>query len=360
MFGGAGKATESEKRLQRLEELRRDLYGEKDALTEYALNTLLSMLWMEAGAERLAVACALSDAPPLLGKAEAPCFAARLCYRVQTTGGDPLAAPPSTPLLLPKGAKLREWAEQAIAAIFTDALNTIKLSLRQAYQPREDALQRETDTCQSTLRLACRLKSPALVEPTLRLLRLFTPDRTREPGALARQTPELRSLAALYLAALSPDDLLPLWTALNVADAAPRRDLMPILDYFNDARAVPYLIKMLEKYAQWPDADMVGWTTVRALQRLRDRRALPVLRRLVAALERTAVSSSTRAQSGSNPALAQAARRAIEAIAHQRPPAERSFLLRPSSHPDAAHLLRPAQTTTDTDATELLRPETQE
>ncbi len=362
LFSGAGKATEAEKRLQRLEELRRDLYGENSALGEYAVNTLFTMLWIETASERLAVACALSDSLPLPDKGDASPFAARLCYRVQAPAADPLAVPPLSPLLPPKGAKLREWAEQTLLAIFTDALNTIKLMLRQTPPAAANALYVETDVCHAALRLAPRLKSPALVEATLRLLRMFPPDLARETGPFGRQTPELRSLASLYLAALSPDDLYPLWVGLNGSDANLRQSLLPVLDYLNDPRVVSYLIKMLERHSQWADGDLAAWAAVRALQRLRDRRALPVLRRLVAMSERAAATASpTRATSALNPALIQAARRAIESIEHQRQPKEHSFLLRPSQ-PDTTRLLRPAESIPDSDANhaELLRSDGEE
>ena len=357
LFGGVGKLTEAEKRLQRLEELRRDLYGGNSSLCEYAVNTLFTMLWMETASGRQAIACALSDAPPLSGKGEAPPLAARLCYRVQAPAADPLAVP-LTPLMPPKGAKLREWADQTLLIIFTDALNTIKLLLRQTAPP-DDTLSRESDVCQATLRLAAQMKSPALVEAALRLLRMFASDPARETGLSANQTPELRSLAALYFAALPPDALTPLWTALNSSDIGLRPTLLPVLDYFSDARAVPHLIKLLENHSQWLDGEMAAWAAVRALQRLRDRRALPVLRRLIAVSERAAaVALPHRVTSALNPALTQAVRRAIEAIENPRQAKERFFLLRPSQ-PDTTHLLRPAADTNraDTNRTELLRSE---
>ena len=279
LFGGGSKATEAEKRLLRIEELRRDLFSDKTGSEKqavYALNTLLSLLWVETDKERLAVACALSDAPPQLGKAEAPVFAVRLCARLNATPVDPLDLPTVLPAT-PKGDHLRQWAEQTLAAILNDALNAVKLFLRQTPRPDDETTYRETDVCRDALRLAMRLHSPALVEAGMRLLRLFTPDMTRETGPLGRQTSELRALASQLLAGLSPDDLYPFWVALSGPESAVRRDLLPALDYFNDTRAVPYLLKLLERRVQWSDGDLVGWAAVRALQRIGDRRALPAL-----------------------------------------------------------------------------------
>ena len=360
LFGGGNKATEAEKRLLRIEELRRDLFSDKmgsEKQADYALNTLLSLLWVETGVERLAVACALSDTPPQLGKAEAPVFAVRLCARLNAAPVDPLALPTVLPAT-PKGDTLREWAEQTLAAILNDALNAVKLFLRQTPGPNDETAYRETDVCRDALRLAMRLRSPALVEVAMRLLRLFTPDMTRETGPLGRQTSELRALASQLLARLSPDDLYPFWVALSGPESAHRRDLLPALDYFNDARAVPYLLKLLERRVQWSDSDLVGWAAVRALQRIGDRRALPALRRLVAEPERTNFALlPARPAPVLSMQLMQAARNAIESIEHGRASPERNFLLRPSL-PATTDLLRPASDANREQA-DLLRPDTQ-
>jgi hypothetical protein len=356
LFGAGRKPTEAGKRLHRVEELRRDLFSAKagsEKQAEYALNMLLSMLWGETDMGRLAVACALSDAPPLLGKAEAPVFAERLCARLNTTPADPLALPAT-----PNGDHLRQWAGQTLAALLNDALNAVKLFLRQTPRPDDETTYRETDICRDALRLATRLHSPEMVEAGMRLLRLFTPDLARETGPLGRQTPELRALASQLLASLSPDDLYPFWVALSGPESASRRDLLPALDYFNDSRAVPYLLKLLERRVQWSDGDLVGWATVRALQRIGDRRALPALRRLVSAHDRATL---TLAPDCRTPVISlqlmQAARNAIETIEHGRASPERNFLLRPSL-PDAKNLLHPASDA-NREQTDLLRPDTE-
>ena len=358
LFGGAGKATEAEEtpaapgrvaarlvwRKQRVGRVRRQhaVYHAVDGNREVSV---------------IAVACALSDSLPLLGKGEAPPFAARLCYRVQAPAADPLTVPPLSPLLPPKGAKLREWAEQTLLAVFTDALNTIKLMLRQTPPAAANALYVETDVCNAALRLAPRLKSPALVEATLRLLRMFPPDLARETGPFGRQTPELRSLASLYLAALSPDDLYPLWVGLNGSDANLRQTLLPVLDYLNDPRVVPYLIKMLERHSQWADGDMAAWAA----------RSRPTA---AAGSPRPAGSAPPDRHVGTrrvpfppNPRhvrpqpRARAGRPPRHRIHRASAPAQRTlFLLRPSQ-PDATHLLRPAEDNAREDANhaELLR-----
>lgn len=372
LFAPAPQPTEAEKKLLRLEELRRDLFavpserqraGKSPApQTDYALNTLLNMLRIETATARLAVACALSDSPPQLGKAEAPAFAVQLCIRLETSPHDPLAVPilvtpPST-----QTGTSHAWAEEIVVAILTDTLTTLKQYLNQERPPDDEIVYRETDTCRDALRLGARLKAPALVEPAIRLLRLFTPDIARHPGALGRQTPELRSLAGLLLASLPPDDLYPLWVALGGPNAEARRDLIPVLDDLQDPRAIPYLSRLLERHPQWPDGNLLGWAVVRTFQRMGDNRALPVLRRLVweasvwEANPRPNTSALTSHLPQASPELVRAARNAIEAIEHKRPSADRNYLLRPSQ-PQNQDLLHPLNEHPDTttDPAELLR-----
>lgn len=375
-FAPALKITEAEQRLKRIEELRRDLFTEKapgidkpvqktfipakyhykeknaenNHPTEYALNTLLAMLWVETETGRLAVACALSDSAPQLGKSEAPVFAARLCAHLDVLPTDPLAIPSLSLAATSQSASRRDWAIQAVIAILSDTLTTIKHLLQQRNMQENEILYRETDACRDALRLGMRLHSPALVDTTLRLLRLFTPDFVRETGPIGHQTPVLRTIASQLLADLSPDDLFPFWITLSGPDSAARRDLLSVLDYFHDPRAVPYLVKLLEQRTRWSGDEMIGWASVRALQRFGDRRALPVLRQ-IADME-----ASAYAKASVSPELARAARNVIEAIEHGRVSPERSFLLR-SSQAGARDLLLPTSDVPEpnSDASELLR-----
>ena len=411
-FAPAPKITEAEKRLQRIEEMRHDLFAAKAPAmdktsqkgmkqskesskkensdpAEYALNTLLAMLWVETETGRLAVACALSNSTPQLGKAEAPVFAVQLCAQLHALPTDPLAIPSLSLSDTSQSLNRRQWATQAVSTILNDTLTTIRHLLwqepsavdkreadrefgreakietslpssgrshfRQINLQENESLYRETDACRDALRLGLQLRSPALVETTLRLLRLFTLDFVRESGPLGHQTPELRARASQLLAGLSPDDLSPFWAALNGPESDARRDLLSVLDYLHDPRAVPYLVKLLERHTQRSDGEMIGWASTRALQRFGDRRALPVLRRLAGTEISIHLASSV------SPELARAARNAIEAIEHGRASPERSFLLRPSQA-NTRDLLLPTSDVPDpaNDAEELLRTDISE
>src|SRR5437879_919457 len=85
------------RRLQRLEELRRDLEQENESRHTYAIEMLLAQLRVKKDRERLEVACVLCDYPPMTGKAEAPLCVARLCARLSRSEPDDLLpAPPKT------------------------------------------------------------------------------------------------------------------------------------------------------------------------------------------------------------------------------------------------------------------------
>ena len=332
-----------QRRVMRLEELRRDLfhappaaaashsYDKKrgnlslpDPKAAYALDTLLTMLWVETPSGRLGVACALADAPPQLGKAEAPPFAARLCARLAAPDADPLA-PVGLPLVTHQNAFLRAWAETTLAEILTDALNTAQLLLRAPSLPDMPGLEREAEVCDAVLRLAPLLSTPSLTNACLRLLRVFPPALVRETAPLGQMAIDLRESAALYLAKLPPAELAPFWSVLGASDPVACDTLLSLLDFMQDTRAVPYLLALLERPAS-RDNDRLALAVVRALRRLGDHRALPVLRRFLKEREAGRGGDEETGNGESDTAeLMREAREAIFDIEHDRIAPEKRF-----------------------------------
>ena len=332
--------------ITRLEELRLQLERPEREPRNYALQALLSLLWVEEGRERLMVASALCGCPPTTGKAEAPQCAQRLCSRLgRAEEPEGLPAPP------PPDAELRAWAGRALADVLSEACSALKTeehSERAGYGVKTG---QEAQVLKEGLVLARRLETTEVVEVCVRLLRLLPPEQARAATPMGRVTTGLRAAAALTLGTLSPDGLYPLWVGLGSPDIAARKALLPALDYLHDARALPYLLRLAERRFQWPDGEMVGWFLVRALERLGDRRALPALRRI-------AVSNG---QPHTSPALALEARRVVEQFEYSRHKQERRDLLRPFNR-TGDELLRPAADTPDDidDRAELLRPDVPE
>jgi hypothetical protein len=344
-------SVEARRRLQRLEELRRDLCQEKQARREYALNALLALLWVSEGRERLATACALCGRPPDAGKGETRLFAGRLCTALASR--DRGAAPGSElDLAPPPGPReLEDWLGDAVAAVLQGSLDQLKAAIRAPGGPEAGIMRREAEVCQDGLFLASMLRCAALVAPCMRLLRILPPDLARDAGILAHETAALRSQAARALAGMSPDFLYLFWVDLRSPDVRVRRDLLCVLDYVTDAAALPYLTRLLESRVHWPDAEMVGWAVVRAFERIGDRAALPALRRIGSSGAAYRVSAT---RTHTSPALALEARRVIRAMETWREGRERDVLLRPSASSEA-QLLRPAEDAEDEEPAELLR-----
>ena len=364
----------AQRRLARLEELRYDLFHSPPAATTnnkpggkrnsaqtdnpkaaYALDTLLAMLYVETSFARIGVACALADVPPQSGKSETPPFAARICARLTAPDADPLALA-SGPLVPPQRAQLRTWAETTVAALLTDALNTLQLLLRPTSRPDAPALEREVEVCHAALRLTPYLPTPTLNNACLRVLRVVSLTRAREISPLGQMAAELREHVCLCLAARPPEELAAFWIGLGAFDPTASRDLLPLLDFMRDTRTVPHLLALLARPALARENDPVALAVVRALHRLRDRRALPVLRRLLKDREReeekrkrgkeergreeTREGPAGTALGDDAPELMKALRQALYDIEHDRPAPERMFLLRPAM-PVVSDLLHP-------------------
>ena len=368
--GNAG----AERRLMRLEELRRDLFHAPptnaanrkpdrkrgnmppvEPKATYALDTLLAMLWVETPSGRLGVACALAAAPPQLGKAEAPPFAARLCARLAAAASDPLADA-DLPLATPHNAPMRAWAETTVAALLTDALNTAQLLLRAAPGPDMPTLEREAEVCHAVLRLAALVSTPPLTNACLRVLRVFPPGLARQASSLGQLAADLREHACLHLAALPPDLLAPFWSVLGASDVSACDRLLPLLDFMQNTSAVPYLLALLERPAVARDNVRVALAVVRALHRLGDHRALPALRRFVK--DRQGDKGTWRQ---GEEELMREVKQALLDIEHDRAAPEKRFLLRPALR-GLSDLLRPLGKPPDRDdgRADLLRSDTKE
>ena len=87
---GKGKSTilgkidrEKKRHLQRLEELRRDLYYKNSIRKIYSAETLLSQIWIKLGSEEYEAACALFNYSPSLIETKAPPIARRFCQSLE-------------------------------------------------------------------------------------------------------------------------------------------------------------------------------------------------------------------------------------------------------------------------------------
>jgi hypothetical protein len=269
-----------------------------------------------------------------------PEFALQLCAYVSTAAKTTAFAPTETD-------RITAYIGAALPSILNPAVQRLD-RMTQGDRINDEDLYRTTDLCRDALTIAIVFSIDTVVEQAVQLLRLFPPDQARGVGPLARQTSPLREVASHLLGSLSPDKLYSYWYALGSPGRTARRDLLPVLDYLQDAGATPYLVRLFERRSQWADGEMVGWFVVRAFKRIRDRRALPALRRVVS-MEKSPMFVISGSQA--SPELIREARRAIEAIEYGRVPEARSQLLR-ASQPPIDQLLHPAQS----DAGSLLRP----
>lgn len=356
-----GPAADIKRVVTRLEELRHDLHA-TNRLQQTAADTLLSMLWVALGQARLLISCVLCGYTVQRGMDSAPPPGpVRLCARLDRMQPDnePLALPGLTDLA---GAALAERIGHAVVDTLTHSLDTLHAVLRSS-APDGPHIREEAEVCLAMLSVARRLRSEGAVEPCLRLLHLFSPELTRSHGPQAMITSRIRESTARTLSALSPDVLFAFWYSVGGPDARIRRNLLQVLDYLTDSRAVPYLIRLLERRTQWADGDMVGWFVVRAMEHIGDRSALPALRRIsagrAAPMQRTQVAESGKQAAGSAE-LGREAERVILAIEGRKNRRESASLLRPSQI-EPTDLLRPVsealEYTDVQDREELLRPD---
>ena len=333
----------AKQRLQRLEELQRELDTNNGLKRAYAIQTLLSLLWIATSQSRPPIAFTLFDYPSTSDKANGPAAPLRFC-RCLCIERDGEIAPP------PAAEGLNSWASTALNSALNETLNYLGAATQsgsaRTARTDETEIKREVEICLDLLKVVRWMGLPDGLPPCVRLLKLFPSDLGRRVGAAARQTTLLREAASQAIGAMPPDAILPFWDALGGTEARARRDLMPALDYLVDARAIPHLAALLEQRKAWVDGEMLGWFIVRSFGRIGSRKALPALRLV----------SSEDKESGLG--LAQEARRVIQAIEDGKATRDRNELLRPAETTSDT-LLRsafPPQTASLRDRNELLRP----
>jgi hypothetical protein len=333
----AGKSYRSDaanalRRQQRLEELTREMMQGDASRRQYALQMLLARLWITTSEDRQRTASALMGYAPGSPLAEIPECAVRFCAKLRPPETEILPTPPDSDAL-------QQWVGEATGAVLQGSLDTLKWILR-APSENSATLRQEVQVCRDALLLAQNLRLPEVVEPCLRILRLFPADLGRRAGPFASQTTLLRELACCTLAALPPNELALFWENLSSDHSASRVDLLPVLDYLNDVRALPYLIALLEKRGDWADREMVGWAVVRAFEHVGDRKAGDALREIIASASPQREASAKRAIPTSAE-LAREAHRVLEAIERNKNMQQGHVLLRPARSPGSG-LLRPA------------------
>lgn len=332
------------RRRRRLEDLRHALTLPQDTRRAAALRALAIEISNRTGGERLEAVCALLNYPPESDSAGVPLSALRLYQRL-TERLDSEDNPWS------EGSS--EWAiGQAVTDTLSESLDTLRALLPLQGEAIAAAVRSEIEVCLSLLKTVQAAKLAEAVDACVRVLRVFRMETARSQSVLSRPTTLLRDAACRAIGAMSPDSLFLFWYTLGCPDTAPRRDLLPALDYLRDPRATPYLLRLLERRGHWADADMVGWFVLRAFEHLGDRRALPALRLMIHQGE---------ISDGENmlpvpPDLAREARRVIYSIERGRGWRDRLQLLRPAQPPDQS-LLHPAtESLAELERAEMLHP----
>ena len=323
-----------QRRLQRIEELGADLDHKLQERRAYARQTLLTMLWLGDDSARCDIVRTVCRSRTD-DVERASDFAERMvaCIRFVYTGDKPVSVIDRED----GAAHGHDMIGTALARIIAPAVQKLRLTL-DGEAATEDDLYNETDLCRDTLTMANYFIIDTVVAHAVTLLRLFPPVQSGGTGPLARQTCPLRDAASRLLGAISPDKLYEYWYALGSPEPTARRDLLPVVDYINDPMAIPYLVRLFERRGQWVDGEMVGWFVVRALKRIRDRRALPALRRVV---NMDTSMMLVDPASYVSPDLIREVRLAIEAIEYERSVSERGQLLR-GSQPPVHQLVRAA------------------
>ena len=333
-------ADAAKQRLARLEELRREMDAPNGLKRAYAIQTLLSLLWIATETSRLQIAFTLFCFEITSDKVNSAVAPTRFCRCLTNDEADGMAPPPNA-------EGLNAWAANALNAALHETLNVLNAATQTNARPDEMEIKREVEICLDLLKVIRRMAQPDCLDPCVRLLKMFPADLGRRVSAAARQTTVLRESASQAVGAMPPDAIASFWTLLGGAESRARRDLMPALDYITDVRAIPHLTNLLEKRKTWADGEMLGWFIVRSFGRIGSRKALPALQQI----------SSEEETSGLG--LSQEARRVIQAIEDGKATRERNELLRPAEMASDT-LLRaasaPAHESNPRDRDELLRP----
>ena len=330
----------AKQRLARLEELRQEMNSGSSLKRAYAIQTLLSLLWIATEASRPPVAFTLFGYELAAENRDSAAAPLRFCGSLTQDEADKMAPPPDT-------SGLNLWAANALNGALRETLNGLNAATQPNARPDEAEIKREVEICRDLLKVIQWTGFSDCLEPCVRLLKMFPSDLGRRVSAAARQTTVLRESASQAIGAMPPDAIMPFWNLLGGTEPRARRDLMPALDYIADVRAIPHLIALLEKRKTWADGEMLGWFIVRSFGRIGSRKALPALQEI------------SREEETSGLGLSQEARRVIQAIEDGRATRERNELLRPAERSDAA-LLRaasaPSSESNPRDRAELLRP----
>ena len=336
----APPADAEKQRIARLEELRHEMDSGSNLKRAYAIQTLLSLLWIATEASRPPIAFTLFGYEITSDKVTVDTAPLRFCRSLTQEEADKMAPPPAA-----EGLNL--WAANGLNAALRETLNNLNVATQTNARLDEAEIKREVEICRDLLKVIRWAGSSDCLEPCVRLLKMFPSDLGRRVSAAARQTTVLRESASQAIGAMPPDAIMPFWDALSGTEPRARRDLMPALDYIADARAIPHLIALLEKRKTWTDGEMLGWFIVRSFGRIGSRRALPALQ------------SISREEETSGLGLSQEARRVIQAIEDGKATRERNELLRAAERTDDA-LLRaaaaPPAEPNSRDRAELLRP----
>ena len=301
----------AKQRLARLEELRREMDAPNGLKRAYAIQTLLSLLWIATETSRPQIAFTFFGYEPTSDKVNSPAAPVRFCRCLPKDEADGMAP-------IPNAEGLNAWAAIALNSALHETLNVLHAATQANARPDEAEIKREVEICRDLLKVIRWMGQPACLDPCVRLLKMFPADLGRRVSAAARQTTVLRESASQAVGAMPPDSIPSFWTLLGSAESRARRDLMPALDYITDVRAIPHLVTLLKKRKTWADGEMLGWFIVRSFGRIGSRKALPALHQI----------SSEEETSGLG--LSQEARRVIQAIEDGKATRERNELLRPA------------------------------
>lgn len=313
---------------------------------DYAGDALLAALWVETGEKREAIVRALCG----VSQSGGGVVAVRICRKFG-------AGEASIPLPPPPAMERRRLIGTIAAEVSENTLHTLAAYAKDPVEAESAEARIEVQCLYDLFRLMELLRLPEVMSVTF--LYLFADWRSVSWYSVVQHA-ACRALAALPLS-----EQKVVYGALGGSQRFSQR-LLPFLDCVNGAEAVPEIAKLIGGKLT-PNEDPIlleemAMRAIKSLERMGDRRALPMLRRVAMGqrgnvnLFQNFVLREIYGELPLSESLRQEARRVILAI-ERGGSVDRQTLLRPSFIDDA-QLLRPSMEREEEqkERDELLRP----
>ncbi|MBC7527672.1 MAG: hypothetical protein H7308_08980 [Chthonomonadaceae bacterium] len=298
---------------------------------DYAGDALLAALWVETGEKREAIVRALCG----VSQSGGGVVAVRICRKFG-------AGEASIPLPPPPARERRRLIGAIAVEVGQSTLHTLAAYAKDPAEAESAEALIEVQCLYDLFRLMELLRLPETLASAFQFLL---------SGYLRPLTwyPVVQHAACRAIAALPLSEQGVVYGALGISQRMSQA-LLPVLDYVNNLEAVPDIARLIggilsshEDPIIWEE---VAWKVIKALERMGDRRALPMLRRVASGqrggmnLLQNFVLREIHGERPISESLRQEARRVILAI-ERGGSVDRQTLLRPSSI-DNAELLRPS------------------